>query len=97
MASAADAARRARRTLAPLVAATLAATVLVAADASAATTRVCRARAVVVQSPGGFTVGYLYRDARVRVTRRSASRKWSRIVTPTELRGWVRSRHLCRR
>lgn len=58
--------------------------------------RVCVARTVVVESPNGFTVGYLYRRDRVTLLRRSANRRWARIVTPNELRGWVRATSLCR-
>ena len=78
--------------------AVLAAFAVAAAPASAATSaKVCRARvAVVVESPGGFAVGYLYRGDRVRVLRRSADRRWARINTHNELRGWIRSRSLCR-
>lgn len=76
----------------------LAAFAVAAAPAPAATSaKVCRARvAVVVESPGGFAVGYLYRGDRVRVLRRSADRRWARINTHNELRGWIRSRSLCR-
>lgn len=78
--------------------AVLAALAVPAAPASAATSaQVCRTRvAVVVESPGGFAVGYLYRGDHVRVLRRSADRRWARINTRHELRGWVRSRSLCR-
>ena len=76
----------------------LAAFAVVATPAQAATSaKVCGTRvAVVVESPGGFTVGYLYRGDRVRVLRRSADRRWTRINTHNELRGWIRSRSLCR-
>ncbi len=67
------------------------------ADALAAySTRVCAAQAIVRTAPGGFTVGYLYRRDRVRVSRKSANRRWARITTPTDLRGWVTARSLCR-
>jgi hypothetical protein len=60
--------------------------------------RVCKVyRAPVLSSPDGFVVGYLFRPDPVRVLRRSASRGWARIVTSDELRGWIRSRYLCRR
>ena len=101
MPSAAEAARIARtvrlRTAVGTLA-VLAAFAVAAAPASAATSaKVCRARvAVVVESPGGFAVGYLYRGDRVRVLRRSADRRWARINTHNELRGWIRSRSLCR-
>ena len=76
----------------------LAAFAVSAAPASAATrAKVCGTRvAVVVESPGGFAVGYLYRGDRVRVLRHSADRRWARINTGHELRGWIRSRSLCR-
>jgi len=38
----------------------------------------------------------LYRGDRVRVLRRSADRRWARINTHNELRGWIRSGSLCR-
>ena len=51
----------------------------------------------MLNSPDGFVVGYLFRPDPVRVLRRSANRRWVRIDTANELRGWVRSRYLCRR
>jgi hypothetical protein len=77
----------------------LAALAVPAAPASAAArATVCGTRtAVVVESPGGFAIGYLYRGDRVRVLRRSADRRWTRVDTASELRGWIRSRSLCTR
>jgi hypothetical protein len=89
----------ARRLAAPACALALLASVGAAmpADAAAAySTRVCAAQAVVRTSPGGYTVGYLYRRDRVRVSRKSANRRWARVTTPTDLRGWVSARALCR-
>lgn len=86
---------RARRVALP--AAVLAATIALAPPGDALAAQVCAKRAVVRDSPGGFTVGYVYRRDRVRVLRRSANRRWARIVTPTELRGWMRRRALCGR
>ncbi|MBJ7469849.1 MAG: hypothetical protein JHD16_01035 [Solirubrobacteraceae bacterium] len=69
-----------------------------APDAGAATrARVCVTSTVVLDSPGGFTVGYLFRGDRVTISRRSKNRKWARVSTPTDLRGWVRAKNLCRR
>ena len=60
--------------------------------------RVCKVyRAPVLNSPDGFVVGYLFRPDPVRVLGRSANRRWTRILTSDELRGWVRARYLCRR
>jgi hypothetical protein len=87
--------RRARVAVSTL--AVLAALAVAAAPASAASAKVCGTRvAVVVDTPGGFAVGYLYRGDRVRVLRRSADRRWARINTHNELSGWIRSRSLCR-
>jgi Bacterial SH3 domain len=88
--------RRARTAVSTLV--VLATLAVAAAPAQAASSaKVCGSRvAVVVESPGGFAVGYLYRGDRVRVLRRSADRRWARINTQNELRGWIRSRSLCR-
>ena len=47
--------------------------------------------------PDGFVVGYLFRPDPVRILRRSANARWLRITTSQELRGWVRSRYICRR
>ncbi len=90
--------RGGRRRAAAGTLAVLAALAIPASPAAAATrAKVCGARSVVVvESPGGFAVGYLYRGDRVRVLRRSADRRWSRINTPTELRGWIRTASLCR-
>ncbi len=101
MPSAAESRRSARRVRARTAVSTLvvlAALAVAVSPAQAATTaKVCRTRvAVVVESPGGFAVGYLYRGDRVRVLRRSADRRWMRINTRNELRGWIRSRSLCR-
>lgn len=60
--------------------------------------RICHVyRAPVLSSPDGFVVGYLFRPDPVRILRRSANRRWMRITTSQELRGWVRSRYICRR
>jgi hypothetical protein len=75
----------------------VAAAIVLAPMDDALAARVCAKRAVVVDSPRGFTVGYVYRRDRVRVVRWSANRRWARIVTPTELRGWTRRTTLCRR
>ena len=92
MASAADLRRVA-------LAALLAITMLTAATApaqAAPAARVCASRTPVLDSPGGFTVGYLFRGDRVRISRRSANRRWARVTTPTDLRGWISARALCR-
>ena len=92
MASAADLRRVA-------LAALLAITMLTAATApaqAAHAARVCASRTPVLDSPGGFTVGYLFRGDRVRISRRSANRRWARVTTPTDLRGWISARALCR-
>jgi hypothetical protein len=86
---------RTRRVAPP--AAALAAALAFASTGDALAARVCAKRAVVLDSPSGFTVGYVYRRDRVRVVRRSANGRWARIVTPTELRGWMRRKALCRR
>jgi hypothetical protein len=60
--------------------------------------RVCSVyRAPVLNSPDGFVVGYLFRPDPVRILRRTANRRWVRITTSHELRGWVRARYVCRR
>jgi len=88
--------RRSRVALSTL--AVLAALAVATAPASAASSaKVCGTRvAVVVDTPGGFAVGYLYRGDHVRVLRRSADGHWARINTHNELSGWIRSRSLCR-
>ena len=87
----------ARRLAGPAVALALVAGAIPVAPAEAAySTRVCASKAIVRHSPGGYTVGYLYRRDRVRVARRSADRRWARITTPTDLRGWVPFASLCR-
>lgn len=83
----------------------LAAAVLVIAAAGAtapttaagATGRVCVTRLAVVTSPDGYTVGYVFRGDSVRITRRSANRRWAQILSADELRGWVRTTTLCHR
>jgi hypothetical protein len=87
--------KRVRRLALPV--AVVAATIALAPTGDALAAQVCAKRAVVRDSPGGFTVGYLYRRDRVRVVRLSANRRWARIVTPTELRGWTRNKVLCGR
>lgn len=95
MASAADLRRAA---IAAVLAVAIVAAVLPALDALAGQrARVCVSRTVVQDSPGGFAVGYLYRGDRVTIARRSADRRWARVSTPTDLRGWVRAKSLCRR
>lgn len=56
-------------------------------DARAARATVCAVHIAVVVSPGGFTVDYLFRRDRVVLVARTATRRWSRIRTPSELRG----------
>jgi hypothetical protein len=105
MASAADRVRglRARRptrgaALAVVLALALPAALPSAQARAAESARVCSVyRAPVLNSPDGFVVGYLFRPDPVLVSRRSANRRWARIVTSDELRGWVRARYLCRR
>lgn len=101
MACAAEArARRLTRgaALALLVALALPAALPQAPAQAAQRARVCNVvRTPVLNSPDGFVVGYLFRPDPVLVTRRSANRRWARIVTSDELRGWIRVRHLCRR
>lgn len=92
MASAADLRRVA---LAVLVAISMVTAMTVPAQA-AKSARICASRAAVLDSPGGFTVGYLFRGDRVRISRRSANRRWARVTTPTDLRGWISARALCR-
>ena len=98
MPSAAEFRRSARVRVAVSTLAVLAALAVPAAPASAASSaKVCGTRvAVVVDTPGGFAVGYLYRGDHVRVLRRSADGHWARINTHNELRGWIRSTSLCR-
>ena len=86
----------ARRLTAPVVALALVAVGPPAVADAAYSTRICASKAIVRSTPGGYTVGYLYRRDRVRVARRSANRRWARITTPTDLRGWVTTRSLCR-
>lgn len=69
----------------------------VPATAAAATpARVCVSRLAILTSPDGFTVGYLFRGDRVRISRRTANRRWARINAADDRRGWVRARSLCR-
>jgi hypothetical protein len=84
--------------LAVLLALALAALIPRAEALAAERGRICAAyRVPVLNSPDGFVVGYLFRPDPVRITRRSASRRWMRITTSQELRGWVRARYICRR
>lgn len=68
-----------------------------AAEAAERKLTVCKSRVAVTSSPRGFTVGYLYRGDRVTVVRRTASRRYRRIVTASELRGWIVASALCAR
>jgi hypothetical protein len=102
MASAADrltAAGLARAAALALLLALFVAALVPSADALAAERgRVCKVyRAPVLNSPDGFVVGYVFRPDPVRILRRSANRRWLRVVTSQELRGWVRARYICRR
>ena len=102
MASAADRAsmmRLARAAAAALLVAIAVCALFPRAEALAAERgRVCSVyRAPVLNSPDGFVVGYLFRPDPVRILRRSANRRWVRITTSQELRGWVRARYVCRR
>jgi len=67
-----------------------------AAPADASVRRVCATAVSVRDSPGGFTVGYLFRGDRVRIRQHSANRRSSRVSTPTEIAGWIPTRALCR-
>jgi hypothetical protein len=86
-----------RRHLLVLVTAlALLAPALPAADAAAATRRVCARQAVLFDSPGGFVTGYLRRGQRVQLLRRDRTRQWASVRTSTRRFGWVRSGALCR-
>lgn len=88
------------RTLVACAAAVLAivAAGVVPATAAASTpARVCVSRLAILTSPDGFTIGYLFRGDRVRVSRRTADRHWARINAADDRRGWVRARSVCRR
>lgn len=50
---------------------------------------------VAGRSPGRIVLGTVFRDQPVSVQRRSASGKWSRIVSDIGTAGWVRTRALC--
>jgi hypothetical protein len=83
--------------IALFAAAAVVATLALAAMADAATrARICARKVSVRDTPRGFTVGYLFRRDRITVSRRSADRRWLRIVTPTELRGWIPASARCR-
>lgn len=74
----------------------IAAVGVVPATADAASSaRVCVSRLAILTSPDGFTVGYLFRGDRVRVSRRTANRRWARVNAADDRRGWVRARSLC--
>jgi hypothetical protein len=78
------------------VAAVIASLGLAAAADAATRARICARKVSVRNTPSGFTVGYLFRRDRILVSRRSANRRWLRIVTPTELRGWIPASARCR-
>jgi hypothetical protein len=87
-----------RAALAVLLAVVLSLTATAAQASAAERARICKVyRAPVLNSPDGFVVGYLFKPDPVRVLRRSANGAWVRVMTANELRGWVRSRYLCRR
>ena len=84
--------------LALLLALTLPAAFPHAQAQAAQRARICNVvRTPVLNSPDGFVVGYLFRPDPVVLVRRTADRRWARIPTSDELRGWVRARYLCRR
>ena len=84
-----------------LVALTLLTGILLAAMPAAAHARaqerkVCARAATVRDTPRGFAIARLYRNYRVTVVRRSATRGWVPIRTRAGLPGWILRRSLCR-
>lgn len=85
-----------RRPTTPALALLAGAALLVgAAPVSAASAEVCVDRAAVYDTPGGFVVGFVVDGQRVKVLKRSASRKHYRVRSPQRVTGWVRSSAFC--
>lgn len=66
------------------------------AVARAETRKVCVRAATVRDTPRGFAIARLFRNDRVTVVRRSATRGWVPIRTSGGLPGWILKRSLCR-
>ena len=66
------------------------------AAARGETRKVCVRAATVRDTPRGFAIARLFRNERVEVVRRSATRGWVPIRTSRGLPGWILKRSLCR-
>jgi hypothetical protein len=58
--------------------------------------KVCVRTATLRDTPRGFAIARLYRNDRVTVVRRSATRGWVPVRTSSGLPGWILRRSLCR-
>jgi hypothetical protein len=67
-----------------------------AAALAAESRKVCARAATLRDTPRGFAIARLYRDDRVTVVRRSATRGWVPVRTRSGLPGWILRRSLCR-
>jgi hypothetical protein len=66
------------------------------ASARTETRTVCVRAATLRDTPRGFAIGRLYRNEKVEVVRRSATRGWVPVRTRSGLPGWILARSLCR-
>jgi hypothetical protein len=66
------------------------------ASARTETRKVCVRAATLRDTPRGFAIGRLYRNEKVEVVRRSATRGWVPVRTRSGLPGWILARSLCR-
>ena len=66
------------------------------ASARTETRKVCVRAATLRDTPRGFAIARLFRNERVEVVRRSATRGWVPVRTRRGLPGWILVRSLCR-
>lgn len=66
------------------------------AAARTETRKVCVRAATLRDTPRGFAIARLFRNERVEVVRRSATRGWVPVRTRRGLPGWILTRSLCR-
>lgn len=67
------------------------------ASASASSRKLCFARTVLRDSPGGFVIGHLVRPQTLLVFLHDVSGGWSYVRVRSGTQGWIASRALCKK
>ncbi len=85
-----------RRSASVALAASLLALLAAGSASASASRKLCFARTVLRDSPGGFVIGHLVRPQTLLVLLHDVSGGWSYVRVRTGTQGWVASRALCK-